>query len=82
MFTLGSFSIFFWTLAGIILLMLVFEDKLLMLEEEHDRKKSEKKRAKTKAQSRNNSRQAQIKRVPSSSEINRSDRNARRNYAA
>ena len=46
MFTLGSFSAFFWTLASIILLMLIFEDKLLALEEKYDRKREAKKRAK------------------------------------
>ena len=43
MFTLSGFSAFFWTLAAIILAMLIFEDKLIALEEKYDRKRRIKK---------------------------------------
>ncbi len=46
MFTLQSFSIFFWTLASIIVLMLIFEDKMLMIEAKYDKRKAQKKAAK------------------------------------
>lgn len=84
MFTLGSFSAFFWTLAAIILLMIVFEEKLLKLEEKYDKKKAMKKRAKTRAkanpQSKNESSDAQLRRI-SPAARNTSSR-APRNYAA
>lgn len=34
--SLATFSVFFWSLAGVILLMLLNEDKLLALEERYD----------------------------------------------
>ena len=81
MFTLSSFSIFFWTLAAIILVMLVFEEKFLALEAEFDRKRAMKKKAAKKPQVKttaaNAQSKAQIKRVPASSE-----RRINRNYAA
>ena len=45
MFTLGTFSAFFWTLAAIILAMLIFEDKLIALEEKYDKKREAKRMA-------------------------------------
>ena len=41
--TLATFSAFFWILAGIILLMFIFEEKLLALEEKWDARKENKK---------------------------------------
>lgn len=41
--TLATFSAFFWILAGIIILMIIFEDKLLALEEKWDARKESKK---------------------------------------
>lgn len=49
-FTIQSFTYFFWILGGLILLMLIFEDKLLALEAKYDKKKQVQKRAKMKAQ--------------------------------
>lgn len=44
--TLSTFTIFFWTLAGIILLMLINEEKLLELEARYDEWKENKKKYK------------------------------------
>lgn len=41
--SLAGFSAFFWILAGIILFMLIFEDKLLALEEKYDKWRGNKK---------------------------------------
>ena len=81
MFTVGAFSIFFWTLAGVILLMLIFEDKLIALEDEYDRRKAEKKRAKLAAQRKTAVRTAQVKRVETKS-ISNQRREISRKYAA
>lgn len=81
MFSLGSFSIFFWTLAGIILLMLVFEDKLLILEEEYDRKKALKKREKYEKHPKS-AKVSQAKRIETSAKIERKSGRISRNYAA
>ena len=50
--TLSTFTFIFWTLAGIIIVMMINEEKLLKLEAEYDRKRAEKKRirARQKAQ--------------------------------
>ena len=50
--TLSTFTIFFWTLAGIIIFMFINEEKLIALEEKYDRKRAEQKkiRARQKAQ--------------------------------
>ena len=42
--TLSTFTFIFWTLTGIIIFMLINEEKLLKLEAEYDRKRAEKKR--------------------------------------
>lgn len=63
MFTVGAFSLFFWTLAGIILLMLIFEEKLIALEDEYDRRKAEKKKAKLASHKKACAKPQQIKRV-------------------
>ena len=77
MFTLSSFSIFFWTLAAIILVMLVFEEKFLALEAQHDKKRAMKKKAAKKPQVKTTEAKAQIKKaVPSA------DKRISRNYAA
>ena len=81
MFTVGAFSIFFWTLAGVIALMLIFEDKLIALEDEYDRRKAEKKRAKLAQQRKASVRTAQVKRV-TDSRINNQKREISRKYAA
>ena len=81
MFTLGTFSAFFWTLASLILLMFIFEDKLLALEEKYDRKKEAKKRAKKAAQMKSR-RQAQVKRMPEAAKRTSSTRRVNRNFAA
>ena len=81
MFTVGAFSIFFWTLAGVILLMLIFEDKLIALEDEYDRRKAEKKRAKLAAQRKTAVRTAQVKRVQNKN-ISNQRREISRKYAA
>lgn len=81
MFTVGAFSIFFWTLAGVILLMLIFEDKLIALEDEYDRRKAEKKRAKLAAQKKAEVRTAQVKRVQNKN-ISNQRREISRKYAA
>ena len=81
MFTVGAFSIFFWTLAGVIALMLIFEDKLIALEDEYDRRKAEKKRAKLAQQRKAAVRTAQVKRV-TDSRINNLKRELSRKYAA
>lgn len=57
-FTIQSFTYFFWTLGGIILLMLIFEDKLLALEAKYDKKREAKKRAAVKAQHKPNIKKA------------------------
>jgi hypothetical protein len=54
MLTLASFSAFFWTLAGIITLMLIFEDKFLALEEKYDEWRGNKKVKKSRRKERNN----------------------------
>ena len=82
MFTLGSFSAFFWTLASIILLMFIFEDKLLALEEKYDRKREAKKRAKKAAQIRNRKTAPQVKRMPEAAKRTDRERRINRNYAA
>lgn len=82
MFTLGTFSAFFWTLGGIILLMLIFEDKLLRLEEQYDKKREAKKRAKRAAEIRNQKKPAQVKRIPQSSDRTQSYKRINRNFAA
>ena len=82
MFTLGTFSAFFWTLGGIILLMLIFEDKLLRLEEKYDRKRAAKKRAKKAAEIRKEKGSAQLRRMPHSARSAQSDRRMNRNFAA
>lgn len=82
MFTLGTFSAFFWTLASIILLMFIFEDKLLALEEKYDRKREAKKRAKKAAQIRNRKTAAQVKRMPEAAKRTNKERRINRNYAA
>ena len=81
MFTVGAFSIFFWTLAGVIALMLIFEDKLIALEDEYDRRKAEKKRAKLAQQRKASVRTTQVKRV-TDSRINNHKREISRKYAA
>ena len=81
MFTVGAFSIFFWTLAGVILLMLIFEDKLIALEDEYDKRKAEKKRAKLAAQKKAEVRTAQVKRVTDKN-ISNQRREISRKYAA
>ncbi len=45
MFSFEAFTIFFWSLAAVIVLMLVFEDKLLKLEAKMDKKKVQPKSA-------------------------------------
>jgi hypothetical protein len=45
-----AFTLFFWTLAGVIALMLIFEDKLIALEDEYDRRKAEQKKQKNRKQ--------------------------------
>ncbi len=82
MFTLGTFSAFFWTLASIILLMLVFEDKLIALEEKYDRKRETKKRAKKAAEIKSRKAAAQVKRMPTSARNANTNRRVNRNYAA
>ena len=82
MFTLGSFSAFFWTLAGIILLMLVFEDKLLALEEKFDKKREAKKRAKKAAQMKSRKTSAAVKRMPQKTRNAEASKRVNRNYAA
>lgn len=82
MFTLGSFSAFFWTLASIIILMLVFEDKLLALEEKYDRKREAKKRAKKAAQIKNRNKAAQVKRMQQTTKRTNTEKRVNRNYAA
>ena len=82
MFTLGTFSAFFWTLASIILLMLVFEDKLIALEEKYDRKRETKKRAKMATQMKSRKAAAQVKRMPTSARNENTNRRVNRNYAA
>lgn len=42
--TLSGFTAFYFSLAAIIILMLVFEDKLIALEEKHDRKRKNKRK--------------------------------------
>ncbi len=81
MFTEGAFSLFFWTLAGIILLMLIFEEKLIALEDEYDRRKAEKKRAKLASQKKAATRTAQVKRIPDK-RISNQKREISRKYAA
>lgn len=81
MFTVGAFSIFFWTLAGVIALMLIFEDKLIALEDEYDRRKAEKKRAKLAQQRKASVRTTQVKRV-TDNRINNQKREISRKYAA
>ena len=44
--SLATFSIFFWTLAGVIFVMLLNEEKLLELEERYDEWKENKKQSK------------------------------------
>ena len=82
MFTLGSFSAFFWTLASIILLMFIFEDKLLALEEKYDRKREAKKRAKKASQMKSRKAAAQVKRMPEAAKRTDRERRINRNYAA
>lgn len=82
MFTLGSFSAFFWTLGGIILLMLIFEEKFLKLEEKYDRKRAAKKRAKKAAEIRKQKSSCQVKRMPEAARRNQPDRKINRNFAA
>ena len=82
MFTLGSFSAFFWTLASIILLMFIFEDKLLALEEKYDRKREAKKRAKKSSQMKSRKTAAQVKRMPEAAKRTDRERRINRNYAA
>lgn len=41
--SLQAFTVFFWSLASVILWMLWNEEKLIALEEKHDRRKAEKK---------------------------------------
>ena len=80
MFTLGTFSAFFWTLAGVILLMLVFEDKLIALEEKYDKKREAKKRAKKAAAMKTRKTTTQVKRIPEARR--NSNKRVSRNYAA
>ena len=40
----GAFTIFYWSLGGLVLLMLIFEDKLLKLESKYDEWKKNKKK--------------------------------------
>lgn len=82
MFTLGSFSAFFWTLASIILLMFIFEDKLLALEEKYDRKREAKKRAKKASQMKSRKTATQVKRMPEAAKRTDRERRINRNYAA
>ncbi len=82
MFTLGTFSAFFWTLATIILFMLIFEEKFLALEEKYDKKKAAKKRAKKAAQMKNRKTAAQVKRMPETARNTNTNRRVNRNYAA
>lgn len=44
--SLQAFTVFFWSLASVILWMLWNEEKLLKLEEEHDKKKDTQKKYK------------------------------------
>lgn len=41
--TLGGFSLFFWSVAGILLLGIVFEEKFIALEDKLDAKRAKKK---------------------------------------
>lgn len=82
MFTLGTFSAFFWTLAAVILLMLIFEDKLIALEEKYDKKREAKRRAKKYAEMKNRKAAAQVKRMPTSARNANTNRRVNRNYAA
>lgn len=41
--TLGSFSLFFWSVAGLLLLGIVFEEKFIALEDKLDAKREKKK---------------------------------------
>lgn len=82
MFTLGTFSAFFWTLAAVILLMLIFEDKLIALEEKYDKKREAKRRAKKYAEMKNRKAAAQVKRMPASAGNTAARRQVNRNFAA
>ena len=42
--SLSTFTIFFWSLAAFILWILWNEDKLIALEEKHDKRKAEKRK--------------------------------------
>lgn len=44
--SLQAFAVFFWSLASVILWMLWNEEKLIALEDEHDKRKNERKRGK------------------------------------
>ena len=41
--TLGSFSLFFWSVGGLLLLGIVFEEKFIALEDKLDAKRAKKK---------------------------------------
>lgn len=41
--TLGSFSLFFWSVGGLLLLGIVFEEKFIALEDKIDAKRAKKK---------------------------------------
>lgn len=52
--SLGSFSVFYWTLAAIITFMFIFEKQLLALEEKYDEWRGNKKVKKSRRKERNN----------------------------
>lgn len=43
--TLGDFSVFYWSLAALITLAVIFEDELKALEEKYDAKKAARRKA-------------------------------------
>lgn len=62
--TLGSFSVMFFILATILILLVVFEKQCLALEEKYDARRREIKRAKKQRAIKNSTTQARAKKAP------------------
>lgn len=81
-FTIQSFTYFFWLLGGLILLMIIFEDKLLALEAKYDKKKAAKKRAKNQPKTKTTTVPMTAQRKAVSAKMQNSRSRVRGNYAA
>lgn len=83
MFTLQSFTAFFWITGAIILLMIIFEDKLLKAEEKYDAKKAQRKKSNN--QFKSTSERKNVKNSPKNPQAVRAEHSGKRiqgRYAA